>query len=185
MLRLPIGHKYFAACTLLILLIGIDRSYAWVKEKSSREYKIKAAYLYNFAKFIEWPKSAFSNPESPFNICILGQDPFGEALGSIEKKTIRGRKLIINRHQNISVADKYHIIFISKSEKKRLKTILASLKGRAILTISDLDGFVEAGGIIGMVMKGNKIQFIINLQSGKESGLIISSQLLKLSLKVL
>ncbi len=180
-------NKSFVASIALVLLIGINSLYAW-KEKgsgSSREYKIKAAYLYNFAKFVEWPKSAFSNPASPFNICILGQDPFGAALRSIEKKTIRGRKLIIHSHKTINPADKYHIIFIAKSEEKRLKAILSGLKGMAILTVSDLDSFIETGGVIGMVKQGNKIRFIINLQSGKESGLIISSQLLKLSLKVL
>jgi hypothetical protein len=147
----------------------------------SREYFIKAAFLYNFIKFVDWPSDSFKNDGAPVNLCVLGDDPFGEALNTIRNKRVKGRRLVIKRVQRVEQIEGAHLLFISTSEKGRVKQILKSLSDAPVLTISEMEGFGQRGGIINFITVDNKIQFEINAEQARQHKLKISSQLLKLA----
>jgi hypothetical protein len=147
----------------------------------SREYQIKAAFLYNFAQFIDWPSAAFANTNAPFNIGILGDDPFDGSLDeTIQDETINGHKIVAVRSQQIEDLKNCQIIFVCKSEKKHVAEILTELDSKPILTVSEIDGFAQRGGSINFFLAGTKVRFEINPVAAQSDGLKISSQLLSL-----
>lgn len=146
-----------------------------------KEYLIKAAFLYNFIKFVDWPSESFKDDAAPINLCVLGDDPFGEALDTIRDKRVKGRRLVIKRVRRVSQIEGAHLLFISTSEKGRVKQILKSLTDAPVLTISEMEGFGQKGGIINFITVDNKIQFEINSEKAQHHKLKISSQLLKLA----
>jgi hypothetical protein len=148
---------------------------------NSPEYLIKAAYLYNFMKFVEWPPEAFRDRLSPIDLYILGTDPFGEVLGSISDKVIKGRRLRIKHVNRVDQISGGHILFISASEKENLRHTLRAVRNSAILTVSEMNGFAQQGGIINFITVENKIQFEINPDAAQQSRLKIGSQLLRLA----
>ena len=163
---------------LICYSIGISNSYADQKDK---EYHIKAAFLLNFAKFMEWPSHAFSDTSTPLILCILGKDPFDKALKTIEDKIAKERRLVIKKASCIEDMKECHILFISTSEKKNLSVILSKIKGLPILTVAETKNFCQSGGIVNFIVVKNKIRFEINVEAAKRIGLKISSKLLKLS----
>ena len=146
-----------------------------------REYRIKAAFLYNFAKFVEWPSEAFDDEDSTLILGVFGDDPFGAALQSLRGKTVRGRRLIIKRFDSLLDLDQCHILFITSSAPQQQQKALESLEGSNVLTVGEMQRFAQMGGIINFVIRKNKLRFEINLDAGKRAGLVISSQLLKLA----
>jgi hypothetical protein len=145
------------------------------------EYEVKAAFLYNFTKFVEWPTEATTDAGATFNLCVLGEDPFGKAFDSIQGEKIVNKKLVINRFKELHALEKCRILYISESEEERLTQILKSLKGLHILTVSDSEGFAQHGVIINFYMEGNRVRFEINVDAARRSGLKISSKLLNLA----
>lgn len=146
----------------------------------SDEYQVKAAFLFNFAQFVEWPARAFPTSDTPLVIGILGDDPFGDYLDELVKgEKVGGRPVVIRRCDNLPEAGACHILFISRSEHASLKEILHGLKGRSILTISDADSFNRYGGMVRFVMENGKIRLRIQLQSAKDANLTISSKILR------
>lgn len=144
------------------------------------EYQVKAAFLYNFGRFVEWPARA--RPPANLTICVLGDDPFGPVLdGLIEGKSIQGRKLVARRPERVEDAGDCHILFISSSENGRLAQILAALRGRSVLTVGEAERFAHRGGMINFRLEGSKVRFEINLDATEQEGLTVSSQLLKLA----
>ena len=179
-------NRYLAALIFIAILVSaITPLSAGAKEPLLYEHQIKAAFLYNFAKFVQWPESVFVDPERPVIICILGKGPIMSGLQSIIGKTVRGRRIVISYSKNVRSIKECHILFVAQSEKSRIKHTINNLKGKPVLTVSDVDDFVKAGGMIGMVRVENKIRFHINLVSAQDSGLTISSQLLKLAQNVI
>ncbi|MDO8589259.1 MAG: YfiR family protein [Armatimonadota bacterium] len=146
------------------------------------EYQIKAVFLYNFAKFVEWPSSAFADANSPIVIAVLGEDPFGSSLEQVVKgKTVGGRRFSIKRFEKIRDLEPCHILFISSSESGHLSKALDSIKGPNVLTVSEIERFAQRGGIIGFVVTDNKVGFEINLDAAKKVNLKLSSKLLKVA----
>lgn len=154
---------------------------ALATDDTSEEYAVKVAFIYNFTKFIDWPADAFSSPVAPFVFGICGDNPFGSSLKSLKGKTVNGRPLIIEYIKDISIAPKPHILFICKSETDRINEICSALN-TPVLTIGDVEGFVEAGGMINLITVDNKVRFTINQEAARRSGLSISSHLLKLAI---
>jgi hypothetical protein len=148
---------------------------------ASTEYQVKAAFLYNFAKFVEWPPEAF--PEGrPFIIGILGQDPFGSALDeAVAGKTVREKRIVVRRFSKIEEAADSHILFISESEGENLPRLLKRLGPSPVLTVSDVGRFAEQGGMVQLVMEQSRVRFAINVASVERAGMKPSSQLLKLA----
>jgi hypothetical protein len=154
---------------------GARNAYA---QFQSHEYEIKAAFLYNFAKFVEWPARA---PTDSIIIGILGEDPFGGALETIEGKTIEGKKVIIKRFKSVRDLEASHILFIGPSERERLGEIMKVLKGRSALTVGEMAGFIQAGGVINFTIEGNKVHFEISAGNAEQAGVRLSSRLLKVA----
>jgi len=147
----------------------------------SGEEAIKTAFLYNFAKFVDWPPESFKNEASSFILGIVGVEPFGASLDTLRDKTVKGRKLIIRKLPRLENFEECHMLFISGSEKGNLKTLLTALKNHNILTVSDLDRFAQQGGMIGLIQSEGKINFEVNIETVQHSRLKFSSQLLKLA----
>jgi hypothetical protein len=152
-----------------------------VRAASPAEYEIKAAFIYNFAKFVEWPTTAFGKPESPLTVCLIGDNGVGPALDTIDHKVAQGHELQVRRQVRIEDARSCHILFVAASERARVGSILHAVSGASVLTISDIDRFAEAGGVIGLYDVDSKVQFSINLEQGRSALLQINSQLLKLA----
>ena len=145
------------------------------------EYQVKAAYLYNFGKFVNWPDSG----KAEFHLCVLGDDPFGADLDStITNATINGKKIAARRLSGVQDAEGCEIAFIASSESGRLERNLAALKKLHVLTVSDMPDFIRRGGIIQFVEEDRKVRFEVNLKAAQESGFTLSSELLKVAAKV-
>ena len=167
---------------LLFSLIFAPGFTGFAQDQSPTEYQIKAAFLYNFAKFVQWPAQAFSGPTSPIVIGVLGENVFG---GDLEKtirgKTIKDHPLQFKEFHSVTEARGCQILFISPSEKNHLPKILDGLRSASVLTVSETDRFNDAGGMINFVIEDNKIHFQINNEAAKKAGLTISSKLLNLA----
>jgi len=173
-----------AAATLLLLaLLLVAGAASAARADEAGEYKVKAAFLYNFAKFVEWPDRTFSGPDAPFVIGVLGDDPFGSALDGIKGKTVKEHKVAVKRISGSSDAGSCHVLFISSSEDGRLEEIISALGQAPVLLVGDMDRFARRGGMIKFLVENNKIAFEINAEAARRAGLTISSQLLKLARK--
>jgi hypothetical protein len=144
------------------------------------EYQLKAVFLFHFAQFVEWPPDAFPEAHTPLVIGVLGEDPFGAYLDeTVSSETVNNRSLVVHRYQRVEEIETCHVLFISRSEAGRLEKILASLKGRNILTVGDMAGFSVRGGMIRFLLDENKIRLRINLAAAKDANLVMSSKLLR------
>ena len=147
----------------------------------SREYLIKAAILFNFAKFASWPDTAFNNPTAPLRVCVLGEDPFGAALDSLQGKRVRSRPIETARNVNLEEARQCHILFVSASEESRLPAIIQYVAKLPILTVADINRFANSGGIIALKEVDNRSRIEVNLSAAERAGLKLSSKLLRLA----
>jgi hypothetical protein len=161
---------------LLMTMVNTQKVYA-----DAKEYSVKAAFLFNFVKFIEWPDESFKNSQSPIVISFIGKDPFGDALNEFRGKTINGRTIVIHRVPSVESLERSHVIFVSKSEKDNLPAILKAVETWHTLTVGDMKSFAQSGGIINLVNIDNKIGFEINVGAAEKARLKVSSKLLKLS----
>ena len=150
--------------------------------KTAGEYEIKAAFLYNFARYVEWPSERLPAPGGAFVVTILGEDPFGEALDAVTRdRTIHDRPLAVRRVARVEDVGASQILFISRSEVEDLPRILQRLEAAPILTVGETAQFAERGGMIRFRREGARIGFDINVVSTERAGLRVSSQLLKLA----
>ncbi|HZE88863.1 MAG TPA: YfiR family protein [Verrucomicrobiae bacterium] len=148
----------------------------------SLEYQVKAAFILNFVRFVEWPPPADGAPGRPLEILVLGNSPIDEPLQeTLRGQTVMGRPLTVTRIEGNDRVDGCHILFIGRSESPRLDEILKRLQGRCILTVGEAEGFAEAGGVINFTAEQNKVRFEINPDAAQRAGLRISSKLLSLA----
>ena len=141
------------------------------------EYPVKAAFLFNFAKFVEWPADAFKGPEDPIAICVLGQNPFGSALEDVVRnKTVANRAFVVREVSNAQQASKCQIVFVTASERKRFRSLLEELKGHSILTVGEAEDFTANGGIINFKLKDARVRIEIDAGAADRAGLRISSK---------
>ncbi|MBU4317398.1 MAG: YfiR family protein [Proteobacteria bacterium] len=147
--------------------------------EDSREYAVKAAFIYNFAKFVSWPEESKTEP---FIIGVLGEDPFGDIWNEIRSKTVRGRPITVKQcGDDLDLASQCHVLFIDHLDREKLKKAINQFQGKPVLTIGDFPLFAETGGMIAFYDSENKIRFAINLESCRKAGLVVSSNLLKLA----
>ena len=145
------------------------------------EYEVKAAFLYNFARFVEWPLDA-AGDDRTFVVTVLGRDPFGSALDdTLRGKMIDDKRVVVRRVLRSEDVGRSHIVFISDSEKDRLPAILKSLEAAPVLTVGEMNQFAERGGVIRFKVDQDRIRLEINVAAAERSRLKISSQLLKLA----
>jgi len=178
----PVSRHPGLRCSLAIALAWLcaGGTAGSAQTELSREYEIKAVFLFNFAQFVEWPASAFAGADAPLVIGVLGEDPFGAQL----EETVRGeivghRPILVRRFREVEEIDTCHILFISSSETGRLDHILTRLAERSILTVSDGEGFAGRGVMIRFVTERKRIRLKINLEAAKHARLTLSSKLLR------
>jgi hypothetical protein len=146
----------------------------------SREYQVKAVFLFNFAQFVEWPPAAFSEENAPLAICVLGDDPFGSYLDDVVRgEQVNSRRLTVQRFRSPDDIKGCQVLFVSKSQNRNLEKALAAVKGMDALTVSDADDFAERGGMIQLETQNGKIRLRINVGAAKSASLTISSKLLR------
>jgi hypothetical protein len=186
--RQPVSLKRLGSgmCVRVFLLLALAAGVASIPElraqsAQQREYEIKAAYLYNFINYIDWPADALPAEGGTLTIGIIGENPFGSALDPLKGKQIKGRTLAVKHVESAKDLEQCQIVFICTSEKSRLAEILGQLKDTRVLTVSEIEGFAEQGGIINFISERNKVRFEINTDAAKRTGLTISSDLLKLA----
>jgi hypothetical protein len=146
------------------------------------EYQVKAAFLYNFAKFVEWPAQTFQSTSQPIAICVLGQNPFGGSLEeTVRGKSVEGRALVVREVSDVRKPCNCQILFISNSERPRWRGIFSDLGSTATLTVGETDGFAAEGGMVNFKLDGGKLRFQINADAADRARLRISSKLLNLA----
>jgi hypothetical protein len=144
------------------------------------EYQVKAVFVFNFSHFVEWPPQAFTAPDQPFVICILGSDPFGGRLDeAVRGEYIDKHPLSVRRVRNIGDIGDCKILYIDRSEGAQLQQILTTSDHRATLTVSELDGAAERGVMIQFTTESSRIRLRINVETARAAGLTISSKLLR------
>lgn len=167
---------------LALLRIGEGSS---LNAAAPTEYQLKAVFLMNFAKFVEWPTTAFRSAQSPINLCVLGEDSFGHDLDDAVRGQLAGdRALAVKRLAQVQREDSCHVLFVSGAEKARTERVLGVLRNTPTLTVGEGDDFAAAGGMIGLLIDDNRIRFEVNLDAADNAGLKISSKLLKLARNV-
>lgn len=151
-------------------------------QSPSREYRIKATFLFNFTQFVEWPANTFENDNDPLVIGVMGGNPFGSFLDQlVQGEKINGRPLIVQHYTNARDIKSCHILFVNDINAEGLKEIMISMKGRHVLTASDASNFISQGGIIRFINEDNKVRFQINLDAAKKNDILISPKLLRLA----
>jgi hypothetical protein len=167
---------------LLLLCIVIITPLSGRATPAAEEYQIKAVFLYNFANFITWPETAFKNTSIPFTVCILGEDPFGQYLDiTLKDQKSRGHSFETRRIRNIAEAKPCHILFISQSEKNRFREIFSFTRNYTILTVGDMENFVEQGGMIEFSERNKKVKLNINPCAIEQVNLKAAADLLRLA----
>jgi hypothetical protein len=154
-------------------------------QEKPTEYQVKAACMYYFAKFIEWPSSAFADNSSPVVFGLLGKDPFGDILEkTLKDKTVNDRKILIKRSGSLNDLVTCHLLFVARSEKSRCGEVVKALRGRSIVTVGEVEGFARKGGVLNFILVDDTVKFEINLDAAKRAGLTISSKLIKVGVVV-
>jgi hypothetical protein len=196
-------RAYNLVVLILVLFTAATAPTAWADDSAaSLEYQVKAAFLYNFIKFVDWPKGKLADANEPISIGIIGKDPFGSAFDPVGDKD-KSRKVLIKRFksfeelkksgekdkslldQEIKSLRKCHLLFICSSEEGSIREIIDLVKDHNVLTIGEMKGFVESGGIINFVMEEQKVRFEINVTIARQAKLQIRSQLLRLAKRVI
>ncbi len=175
------AHLHALAALFLTCVLGIPLC----AQASAQEYQVKAAFIYNFAKFVEWPPEAFKDGSGAIHICILGPSPLDWMIEDmVRNKNVDGHALEVRKFDNVNQAANCQILFVSASEQKHLRAILLSTKTNDSLTVGETDTFVADGGVIGFNLDRGRIHFDINLQAAQLQRLQISSKLLSLATSV-
>ncbi len=171
--------RYAIACAVLWHALGGAPVLAADPAVAS-EYAVKAAFIYNFAKFTEWPPAA-GGARDPIVLCVFAGEPYDAALASIDGKSVQGRPLRIRRGVRPAEVKSCHMVFIAVSEERRIPELLRAAGGSPVLTIGDAEGFAEGGGMIGLISADNRMQFEINNEAAQRANLKFGSQLLRLA----
>lgn len=175
------GGKKLAMVCLVPVSLAIVMA---LQMPPSREYQIKAAFIFNFTQFVEWPQSAFqSEQDSPLVIAVVGKNPFGTYLEeTVRGEYVNGHPLVIRHYISPEAVEPgAHIVFLNLSKEKEERDLLRKLHAAPSLTISDSKDFCQSGGIIRFFTERNKVRLQINAQAAKEAGLTISSNLLRIA----
>ena len=168
-------------CFFLIVILA---GFGWVARADiSREYQVKAVFLYNFAQFTDWPSSVFAAADDPIVIGVLGSDPFGSFLDeTVKGEVIKGRHIKVIRFKTVAEIQTCHILYIGQSEANRVERILDAVQKKPVLTVTDLDVAASRRIIIRFIAEHNRVRFQINLEAAKEAQLTLSSKLLRVAI---
>jgi hypothetical protein len=184
-LRISASPQLKKVTLVWLVFMGVmvaDTAQLPAQNRPTSSHQVKAVFLYNFAQFVEWPTSAFPEPDSPLVIGVLGDDPFHSLLDEIVKnEKINGHPMVVQRYSTVEDVKGCHILFINTKKANQLESVIETLGERNILTVGDGSTFTEHGGMIGFITENNKVRLQVNLDVVKESNLTISSKLLRLA----
>jgi hypothetical protein len=170
---------------LLGLLVLVGPAVSDADPSVAKEYQLKAAFLYNFTKFVEWPSQRFADETSPIVIGVLGRNPFGDELEKIvQGRKINGRTVAVRLLNSAAEARAVHVLFVSAGAEPQLADAMDALRTAGVLTVGESDKFMALGGVITFALETGKVRFEINQDAGENAGLKISAQLLKLATAV-
>jgi len=175
------GWRNRVISALAATLLACIPALSGIAGQTSAEYRIKAAFLYNFTSFVTWPEDPAGASGFGFTLCVLGDDPFGNLLDKLAGKSVNGAQLVIRRLDDLVLLEECRLVFISETASDQIDDALARLHELPVLTVSDIHGFTERGGIIEFRIVANKVRFDINLGAAESAGLGISSKLLSLA----
>lgn len=154
------------------------------RTQTPNEAALKVALIYNFALFVDWPEDRGRRDANAFQLCLTGEDTLGSAVGALEGKTIRGRRIVVRRVRQSAADEGCDVLFIGNAEHTRLSGVVHAPGGKSVLVISDADAAVRSGAIIGLGIEHEKMVFDVNIQAARKQGLTVSSKLLRLSRSV-
>jgi uncharacterized protein DUF4154 len=170
---------------LALILVGATLAFTLPRAPQPLEYRVKAAYLLNFTRYVEWPPTAFATPQAPIVLCTLGQDPFGEQLEqTVAGRTSQGRPIALRQVDGATTARGCHVVFLTYEEWRRRPDVLPALRGRGALVVGETQEFVADGGMISFVTVDQTIRFAVNLSAAGAEGLRVSSRMLALAMTV-
>lgn len=172
--------KRLLASLFALMLMGA-LPLAQAQGEVGEERLLKAVFIYNFAKFTRWPDSSWSGESQPLRLCTVGEDNLIAEIERLSGRPIQGRTVAVETLQRSGEWAECQLLYIARSEQSRYRTIVESLRGKPVLTVSEIQGFGRSGGTIELYRKGGKIRFLINLAVAREAGLEISSRLLSLA----
>lgn len=176
-----VGGARLAGLLLCAVLLALGTQAATAQPRAG-EYQVKAAFLFNFTLFTDWPQAAFAGPAAPLAICILGDDPFGSFLDdTVRGERVAGRDLVVRRYREVGEIEDCQVVFVSRSQSRQLAHVLASLAGRSILTVSDIADFAQRGGMICLAEDARHLRLRINLEAAQAAGLTISAKVLRIA----
>jgi hypothetical protein len=176
------GRRFAYLAALLLAAYSPLANRAAYADQSPTEYQVKAAYLFNFLKFVEWPDDPAADPHGKWVIGFIGDTPIGDELARlVNGKNVLGRDLLVKKFQAVDNLRACNILFISESEKKRLPSILTSLQGSSVLTVADMDNFIGLGGMIQFGVEEARVRVAIDVGATGRARLKVSSKLLSLA----
>lgn len=174
-----------AAAALLLALPAAWMPRPAAAQEPVGEYQVKAAFLYQFLKFVEWPEAVLGDPEAPITLCVAGRDPFGPALDeTVRGRTAQGRSCLIRRMAGGDDPDGCHLLFVASGEDSRIAETLRRVAKRPVLTVGESDRFEQAGGTIRFVLEEDRVRFVINAAAARRAGLRLSARLLSVARSV-
>ena len=201
--RVQQSCKELSLLALALIILMPPPAKAQADSEQKKEYQIKAAFLHNFIKFVDWPEEKTGDSNEPIIIGIIGKDPFGKAFDPVKDKLVKGKKITIKQlgefeelkklaqkektkwNQKVNALRKCHVLFICTTEKKHVPEIINLVKNHNVMTVGDMKEFLESGGIINLVIEERKICFEVNVAVAKKEKLKIRSQLLRLAKRVI
>lgn len=171
-----------AALSGLLLSALLAASYARAQPGAVKPDEVKAVFLLNFAKFVDWPPEAFVGPDAPIVIGVLGPDPFGPLLDqAVAGETVGARHIVVKRFASLEELGRCHILYIAASERPRLNRIFDKLDNDSVLTVGEMDRFTRLGGIINLRVERGRVRFDINKEAADRAGLRVHSQLMRVA----
>jgi hypothetical protein len=184
-MNIILGNTYLLKSFKMVVMITILIAFCSVcvsGQGSLPEHEVKAAFIYNFSKFVDWPSNAFPSSDSPLAIGVIGDSSLKNTLQRIvSNENINGRSIVVSQAKNDENLKRYHILFVGKSELNKTSGILSSVRGSSVLTIGETGEFLRSGGVINFFLENNKVRFEINPNAAQRNSLKISSKLLRLA----
>jgi hypothetical protein len=174
-------HQYILGIILMLYLTAYGVTSVFAGEQKPGEYQVKAAFIYNFINFVDWPPDSDFYRSHSINLCIFGDDPFGDGLDDLRNETVRGKKLAVKSCGSLDKLKTCHIVFIPTTEKKHVEQILKSVRNGNVLTVSDSEESARQGVIIGFFVERQRVRFAVNVEAARRAGIKISAKLLKLA----
>jgi len=177
---MPLRSFILTAC-LLLMTWWLATPFCHAAEPLPDESQVKAALVFNIAKFVDWPAASFAQDSSPLVICTLGSGGFVSAVADLQGKQLKGHPVAVTQISRAEEIRTCHLLVIGNADAGQVQSVLFKLRSQPVLSISDRDRFAHSGGVVGLYRQSNKVKFEVNLQAAQQRQLKISSHLLKLA----